>query len=308
MNIRQFEYVQEIAKCKSITLAAQNLFISQQALSETLKLLEEELNFSIFNRSKKGVKLTAEGEMFLKDIDKILKMVHRWDILAKKQNGTFEIKIIVQNLIRDLILIDNLKESIEQKGKFVVQWDTDSIPHMIKRLSSNDPCVVIMTFSPQSIVYPKIMQLKSNGRYVIKSIASEEDSEMQLILRKDDPLVQKETIQISDLSGKCIAVNEGVSKTDFLSRLIEATNNPPYILPYSINAVDFIMQRKGYIACLPKFIAVKNVHIINGNAYARKIANNMDKDFKCYLLSNIENGEIIDVITEEMNNYLLSEE
>lgn len=305
MKIKQFEYVYEIARCKSITLAAQKLFISQQALSETLKLLEEELQFPIFNRTKKGVTLTDEGKVFLKDIEKILALVHSWEKLSIKQDRKKEVKIIVQNLLKDIILIDNLKEDIEKRGNISVKWDTDSIPNLMKRLSSNDPCVVIMTASPRAIVYTKIMQLKVNERYTIKGILSEEDSQMQLIFRKDDPLALKEKIKLAELSGDCLAVNDGVAKIEIIMQIVEATNTSPYILPHSINAVDFIVQRKGHFACLPKFIAKNNVHVLNNNVCVRDFKNKIDPGFECYLLSNMEDAELLQIIEEEMVCHLL---
>ena len=53
----------EVAKKKNITVAAENLCISQPAVSQTIKQLEESLNAELFLRTKKGVTLTKEGEV-----------------------------------------------------------------------------------------------------------------------------------------------------------------------------------------------------------------------------------------------------
>lgn len=50
----------------SITVAAEKLFISQPAVSQTIRQLEEALDCSLFLRTPKGVMLTAEGELFYK--------------------------------------------------------------------------------------------------------------------------------------------------------------------------------------------------------------------------------------------------
>lgn len=57
-----------VAECRSITVAAEKLFISQPAVSQTIKQLEETLTCALFLRTPKGVKLTAEGELFYKYI------------------------------------------------------------------------------------------------------------------------------------------------------------------------------------------------------------------------------------------------
>jgi len=57
-----------VAGYGSITVAAEKLFISQPAVSQTIKQLEETLGCALFLRTSKGVRLTAEGEILYKYI------------------------------------------------------------------------------------------------------------------------------------------------------------------------------------------------------------------------------------------------
>ncbi|NUF28730.1 LysR family transcriptional regulator, partial [Acinetobacter oleivorans] len=52
----------------SFTAASEKLFIAQSALSRQIKLLEEEIDFKLFDRTDKKVKLTTAGEVFYKKI------------------------------------------------------------------------------------------------------------------------------------------------------------------------------------------------------------------------------------------------
>ena len=54
MNLQQLYYVRQIAEAKSINKASKALYISQPALTKQLKLLENELAVTLFERSKKG--------------------------------------------------------------------------------------------------------------------------------------------------------------------------------------------------------------------------------------------------------------
>lgn len=54
-----------IAKTGSISKAAETLYVSQPAVSRNLKLLEENLNCKLFNRTTKGVELTADAVKLL---------------------------------------------------------------------------------------------------------------------------------------------------------------------------------------------------------------------------------------------------
>lgn len=57
----------ETARCRSFSTAAQNLYISQSAISQCIHQLEKDLSFQLFVRTRKGVSLTNEGKLlFLK--------------------------------------------------------------------------------------------------------------------------------------------------------------------------------------------------------------------------------------------------
>lgn len=75
MNLQQLYYVRQIAEAKSINKASKALYISQPALTKQLKLLENELAVTLFERSKNGVRLTNEGDLFLDEAEKILNQV-----------------------------------------------------------------------------------------------------------------------------------------------------------------------------------------------------------------------------------------
>lgn len=65
MTLTQLQYAVMIAETKSMNKAANELFVSQPALSEAVRELEAELQTVIFIRTNKGIVLTTEGEEFL---------------------------------------------------------------------------------------------------------------------------------------------------------------------------------------------------------------------------------------------------
>lgn len=67
MTILQVLYVLEVARQNSISKAAENLFVSQPALSAQIKRLESELGCELFHREPQGVSLTAAGRAFCED-------------------------------------------------------------------------------------------------------------------------------------------------------------------------------------------------------------------------------------------------
>lgn len=65
MNINQMKYVIEVANSNSMREAATKLFVSQPALSASIRELEDELEIMLFERTNKGITLTDEGRDFL---------------------------------------------------------------------------------------------------------------------------------------------------------------------------------------------------------------------------------------------------
>ena len=65
MNINQLKYVIEVAGSSSMREAAKNLYVSQPALSASIRELENEIGVLIFERTNKGISLTDEGREFV---------------------------------------------------------------------------------------------------------------------------------------------------------------------------------------------------------------------------------------------------
>lgn len=81
MQWRQIRYALEVGKNGSFTRAAERVHISQSALSEQVKLLEDRLGFPLFVRTGRGVEVTEKGRTFLHEAGRIANdMVHLHDV------------------------------------------------------------------------------------------------------------------------------------------------------------------------------------------------------------------------------------
>ena len=72
MDVRSLKHFHTIAECGQFTKAAAQLHISQPALSNTIKSLENELGCTLFERSTKNLKLTEPGEILYKHAENVL--------------------------------------------------------------------------------------------------------------------------------------------------------------------------------------------------------------------------------------------
>ena len=63
VKLELYRVFKEVADTGNISVAAKNLYISQSAVSQSVKQLETALQARLFSRSPRGVSLTGEGQM-----------------------------------------------------------------------------------------------------------------------------------------------------------------------------------------------------------------------------------------------------
>ena len=85
MEIKHLRYVEAIARTRSFSQAAEQLYISQSTLSQQIAKLESELCYALFHRSTKHVRLTPEGTQFLSQAGRVL---GEFDALLRLVEGT----------------------------------------------------------------------------------------------------------------------------------------------------------------------------------------------------------------------------
>src|SRR6516165_7060735 len=87
MEFRQIRYALSVAKERSFTKAAHRLNISQSAVSEQVRLLEEEVGFPLFARTPRGIELTERGRTFLYEAERVVGDVLSLSDTARRLKG-----------------------------------------------------------------------------------------------------------------------------------------------------------------------------------------------------------------------------
>lgn len=82
MNTLHFKYAVEIEKTRSITQAAENLYMAQPNLSKAIKELENSLGITIFRRTSKGVIPTDQGMKFLACAKQVLMQIDNMEAIG----------------------------------------------------------------------------------------------------------------------------------------------------------------------------------------------------------------------------------
>ena len=77
INYELYKVFYHVAVTLSFSEASKQLFISQSAVSQSIKVLEKKLNQPLFIRSTKKVQLTPEGEILLKHIEPAMNLIKK---------------------------------------------------------------------------------------------------------------------------------------------------------------------------------------------------------------------------------------
>ncbi len=132
MTIQQLLYISETAKVGSFYKAAENCYVTQPTLSIQVKKLEDELGIVIFDRDKKPLKVTEEGELIITKARSIIDDFKTLESYAKKEHlsleGTFKIGIIptLANSILP-IFIKNFNKNLPDTNFIINEMQTSSI-------------------------------------------------------------------------------------------------------------------------------------------------------------------------------------
>lgn len=129
MDISQMRMMLVLAECKSMTTTAKKLHVTQPALTYQLKAIESELGFKVFNRTRTGTSLTAEGAFLHETIKKIVSEYDETIRLARamaKGSAAGTIRVGINNCSRDTI-------------SFLLNMAQSNVKFSLMPIGSSDP-------------------------------------------------------------------------------------------------------------------------------------------------------------------------
>lgn len=104
----KIRYFVEVARCGNFSEAARRLYTAQPNVSKQIAQLEQELDFPLFIRNKRTVKLTAAGELlydYLKNVpDELSQVIEQAKVLARRDEAHLTIGILEGQEVNSLLL------------------------------------------------------------------------------------------------------------------------------------------------------------------------------------------------------------
>ena len=196
VNLELYRIFYVVAKHKHMTKASEELHISQPAISQSIKKLEEQLGGTLFLRSNKGMELTEEGKMFYDYVKGALELINNAEneFTSFKDLSKGEIKIGCSTTLTKLVLLDALKKFHFDYPNINVDITNDLTSNLIKDLKLGKLDFVIFNESnikETNLDLKKVKELKQgfiyNPSFYKDEINNFEDlNNYPLILQKEE--------------------------------------------------------------------------------------------------------------------------
>lgn len=117
VNLELYRVFYTVAKCGSLTKAAEELYISQPAVSQAIKQLETQLGGKLFNRTHKGMELSdAGGKQIFTTVEKALKLFEEAEnrYAELKDTATGMVRICASDTVATHFLLPYIKKYHEK--------------------------------------------------------------------------------------------------------------------------------------------------------------------------------------------------
>ena len=136
INLEYYKIFYYVGKVKSITLAADELAVSQPAVSQAVRHLEEALGSPLFVRTSKGVRFTPEGEMLYSFVQRGYEYIQQGERKLREMLNleTGEIRIGASDMTLQFYLLEVLEQFHEKYPSIKVAVTNAPTPETLKHL------------------------------------------------------------------------------------------------------------------------------------------------------------------------------
>ena len=298
MTLQQLRYVIEVAKTGSMNVAAKQLFVSQPSLSMAIRELENDVHISIFERTTKGVVITAEGEEFLGYARQIINQV---ELLEDKYIEAGQIKK------KFGVSAQHYSFAVKAFVEMVKGFDMDKYEFAIREARTHDVIHDVVTGKSEiGILYTNEFNEK-----VLNKIFK--DNQLEFIhlftcqgyayLWKNHPLAGKKVIALEELQDyPCLSFEQGDNNSFYFAEEILSTYDFKKTIKSNDRATNLNLMVGVNAFTLCSGIICEE---LNGSDYiAVKLAEEVTMDIGYIKRAHMNISEIGELYIEEIKKYV----
>ena len=234
VNLDLYRVFYTVARCGSLTKAAEELYISQPAVSQAIKTLETQLGTPLFKRMRKGMELTAQGgELVYGDVEKAVKLLSSVEdrLMELRETATGTLRIGASASIFQYVLSGKIVEFRNLYPQVKIELISDVSPKIIECLKS-DRCDVGFLNMPvpldEGVQFGETIQILHDVFVVGKEYADLAGGKMTLADLQQYPLIlmKENTAARSSFDSFCRNFGMSIQPTieidswDFMKQLV----------------------------------------------------------------------------------------
>lgn len=159
MRLKKLEYFVAVARFKSFSLAAKELYVSQPSISQGISNLEDDLGVKLFERARSGISLTEAGEVLLQKAKYAVNIVEEiWEennTDSKSLHGKLYVSSIPS--MSNSFLSEVLSAYKEVHPNVRVEVKEDGSNQILEDVISNRVDIGLLSHNPEEIVNDKLV-------------------------------------------------------------------------------------------------------------------------------------------------------
>ena len=198
VNLDLYRVFYTVAKSGSLTKAAEELYISQPAVSRSIKQLENQLGVTLFTRTYRGMVLSAQGgKVIFAEVERALGLLTEAEnrIAEMKNSATGKIRIGASDTIFEYFLSDKIVDFHEKFPAVKIDLVADFTPDTIAKLKADklDVAFVNLPISPDPELKLHGNCMRLNDVFVAsEKFAFLKDKQLSFSSLKEYPLIMME--------------------------------------------------------------------------------------------------------------------
>ena len=280
MNIRQFEYVLSVAENKHFELAAEKCFVSQSTLSTMISKFEEEIGIKVFNRKKKPVEITAEGEVIIQQLRSIHNHIEYLTELTREIKGEVggNLNISVIPTVAPFLLPVFLQDFALKFPKLHTTVKEETTAEIIRQLKSRELDIGIISIPVQDNeiteikLYDEPFLLYDVGKKSQKNISIKKLDMDNLWLMEEGHCMRTQVLEICDLDKKITRLQANfefkAGSIDSLIRFVKA-NKAKTLLPL-LSTYGFSEKDKKHLRNFETPVPLRTIGLAVHQNFAKK--------------------------------------
>ncbi len=279
MNIQQFQYILSLAEHRHFETAAEKCFISQSTLSTMISKFEQEVGITVFNRKKKPVEITIEGEVIIGRIRIIVNEINQLheSVLEIKGYKGGTIKIGCIPTVAPFLLPQFLPHFSKKYPQLFIEIKEKNTDEILRNLQSRDLDIGIISTPVNESnlneipLYKESFVLYDTSGQSKKKLAIQTMNIDNFWLLEEGHCMRNQVINFCERNKKRINptlnINFKAGSIDSLIRFTQA-NNGKTLLPYS-STLNFKEKDKKLISSLHSPAPFREVGMIYHHHFAK---------------------------------------